>query len=431
MPRQDTVSSPPPLDAVAGRPGATRLNLIEVARGSAILAVVGLLYSPTVASIGLVATYLAFVVSGEAFARIKRAAASPPVYWGLAFLGLVIMGTVYGQASWQERWTDVLKWRTVLWFIILFALFDDERWKRRLISSFLMATGVGVTASFASLLTGISLWKSPEALLRNNVTQAMSFAIATLLCLWLARNYRWEERGRWGMLLAAAFFGANIVFVAGSRSGYVALLTGLAAFGLWSGTYKQRLALGLLLPIGTVLLVVVSPSTHMRLTQAVQEWNGGEEAAYETSMGARKLFLRHTMEIAARHWVIGVGTGGFKRAYAEQIAGKYDQNDWRSQVTGDPHNQYLAIVVQHGLPGLAIFLVWLVAMATAPAGPYRGVAMAILCGWCVTSLFSSHFRTFAEGHLVTTFLGILLAPERRSDGGLAGAASPVFEEPMS
>jgi hypothetical protein len=29
----------------------------------------------------------------------------------------------------------------------------------------------------------------------------------------------------------------------------------------------------------------------------------------------------------------------------------------------------------------------------------------------VTSLFSSHFRTFVEGHMLATFLGVLLAAE--------------------
>jgi O-antigen ligase len=403
--------------------------LIEVARGSAILALVGLLYSPTVASIGLVGCYLSFVASGEALARLKGVVSYPPVYWGLAFLGLVIVGTTYGPASWQERWTDVLKWRTVLWFILMFALFDDEQWKRRLFYSFLIATGVGVAASFFSLLSGVGLWKSPEALLRNGVTQAMSFAIATLLCLWLVWNRQWQGRTQWLLVLATLFAG-NILFVSGARSGYVALFAGVAVWGMWSVTRKQRLILGLALPIVAAVIIVLSSPVQQRVIQAVQEWNSADQAASETSIGARKVFLIHTLKIAAHHWVMGIGTGGFKRAYAEQIAGKYDPNDWRSQVTGDPHNQYLAIVVQHGLPGLMVFLIWLVAIAAAPASPYRGLAVAILCGWCLTSLFSSHFRTFAEGHLVTTFLGVLLAPAHRHDNDCCAAhnSSDVQEQ---
>ncbi len=427
MPKQDTVYSLLPLDSVADRPEANRL--VDVARGSAILALVGLLYSPTVASIGLVGCYLSFVASGEALARLKGVVSYPPVYWGLAFLGLVIVGTTYGPASWQERWTDVLKWRTVLWFIIMFALFDDEQWKRRLFYSFLVATGVGVAASFFSLISGVGLWKSPEALLRNNVTQAMSFTIATVLCLGLVWIDQWQGSVRW-LLLPAALFAGNVIFLSGARSGYAALFAGLAVFGLSQVTRKQKIAVVLVLPVLVAAMIFLSPHMQQRVTQAIEEWNNAEKAADLTSMGVRKVFYLHTMEIAARHLIVGVGTGGFKAAYAEQIAGKYDPNDWRSEVAGDPHNQYLAIVVQHGLPGLLVFVIWLGALVAAPAGPYRGLAVAILCGWCLTSLFSSHFRTFAEGHLVTTFLGVLLAPAHRQDNDRCAAhnSSDVQEQ---
>jgi putative Mn2+ efflux pump MntP len=33
----------------------------------------------------------------------------------------------------------------------------------------------------------------------------------------------------------------------------------------------------------------------------------------------------------------------------------------------------------------------------------------MLLGWCATSLLSSHFKTFSEGHLLTFFLGVMLA----------------------
>jgi O-antigen ligase len=165
---------------------------------------------------------------------------------------------------------------------------------------------------------------------------------------------------------------------------------------------------------------------QQKVSRGLYEWEHAEESATLTSMGIRKVFYTHAIAVAARHPVLGVGTGGFKNAYGEQIAGKYDPSDWRSEVASDPHNQYLAIAVPHGLVGLAIFIAWLVAVAKSQAGPpaYRGLALAILCGWCATSLFSSHFRTFAEGHLVTTFLGVLLAQGACGSDGRAPAADP-------
>ncbi|MCS6896360.1 MAG: O-antigen ligase family protein, partial [Nitrospira sp.] len=381
-------------------------------------ALVGLLYSPTVGSIGLVATYVAFIASGEAVARLKRVVMCPAVYWGAAFLGVVIAGVTYASASWQERWTDVFKWRTILWFIVLFALFDSESWKKRLLFIFLIGTGIGLVASFLGVYSGVALWKAPAALLRNNVTQSMAFAVSSLICLGAALSGECLGRWRAATLLGACLFAGNVFFVSHGRSGYVLFVVGVVVLVMWYTRPKQWIAsfLALALLLGGV--VVLSPGMQKRLIKGIDEWQHADELSQETSMGSRKVFYSHTMEIVARHPVGGVGTGGFKKAYAEQIAGRYDPDDWRSVVTGDPHNQYLAILVQHGLPGLGVFLIWLVAVGRTREGMpiYRGLALAILCGWCATSLFSSHFRTFAEGHLVTTFLGALLAPGRPNNG---------------
>ncbi|MCP9439471.1 MAG: O-antigen ligase family protein [Nitrospira sp.] len=413
MAKSDAVLIHPLLQAFAVRSAENRW--IEIARGSAIVALVGLLYSPTVASVGLIVTYLAFLASGEAYSRLKRVVACPSVYWGLAFLGIVLLGVMYGPASWPERGTDVLKWRTILWFIVLFALFDEEGWKNRLGFAFLVGTGVGLLASCLGTWVGIPLWKSPDALLRNNVTQAMAFSISAMICLWLAVTGRWTGSGRWVALAGAIGFAQNVVFVSHARSGYGVLVIGIGMLALWHARPSQRIAILLIWSVTVVAVFWLSPSMQSRLAVAIDEWTHAEELPTETSMGSRKIFLLHTVAIVAQHPFVGVGTGGFKSAYAEQIAGKYDPNDWRSAVTGDPHNQYLAVLVQHGLPGLLVFLVWLIALATTPAGSYRGLALAILCGWCLSSLFSSHFRTFAEGHLVTTFLGVLLAPHGRAE----------------
>ena len=43
------------------------------------------------------------------------------------------------------------------------------------------------------------------------------------------------------------------------------------------------------------------------------------------------------------------------------------------------------------------------------APPFRTLGLALLAGWCATSLFSSHFQTFNEGHLIALLLGVFLA----------------------
>ena len=178
-------------------PVSRYLNPIDIARVAAIIACVGLLYSPSVATIGLIAAYVAFLVGRqEAVVRFKEVIARPLGYWGLAFLGVVFIGMIYASVSWHDRWMDLYKWRTMLWMFVLLALFDEARWKERFLLTFLAATGVAVLASSFSLIAGIPIWRGAHEVLRNSGTQGMAFACAALVCVWIALEKKQVEIGR-------------------------------------------------------------------------------------------------------------------------------------------------------------------------------------------------------------------------------------------
>lgn len=386
-------------------------RLIDCARIAAIIACVGLLYSPSVATIGLVGTYVAFLFSGQAAARLKPAFARPLVYWGLAFLGMVLFGMVYASVPWVDRWTDFYKWRTLLWFIVVLAIFDEDRWKKRLLVTFLVGTAIAVVGSFVSTAGWVTFRRGPHELLRNAGTQGMAFACAALVCVWIMLEKKQLGPANWiwpvlGMLLVA-----NVIFITDARSGYAVLGVGLLFLLCWNAMWWSRglIMVGLLIAGG--LAFWVSPSMQNKMMAAVEQWTGESESTQHTSFGSRRVFYLNSLELLREHWLLGVGTGGFVQAYGDHVARKYDASDWRAEPTTDPHNQYLAIWIQQGLGGLGLFLAWIFAIVCEreTARGYHRLAVAILAGWCVTSLFSSHFRTFAEGHLLATFLGVLLA----------------------
>ena len=241
----------------------------------------------------------------------------------------------------------------------------------------------------------------------------MAFACAALICAWAILEKDLMGLVPWFCPLLGLVYVTNIVFVTDSRSGYAILGLGLCVLLSWKASWRGRtlIVAGLLLALG--LALAVSPRMYGKVQLAVTEWAHESELEGLTSFGIRRVWYFNTVEVIGEHWLVGVGTGGFPEAYREHIAGKYPSDDWRSLATTDPHNQYLGIFAQQGIGGLAVFLAWLVAVGRDRSGPpvYRNLAVAILCGWCVTSLFSSHFRTFVEGHMLATFLGVLLAAE--------------------
>ncbi len=108
--------------------------------------------------------------------------------------------------------------------------------------------------------------------------------------------------------------------------------------------------------------------------------------------------------------LLGHGLGSFPEQYRRVVSERYQ--GWKATLTADPHNQYLLILAETGLLGLAAFSWFLFSALRQPAsGPFRLVGIALLLAWCLTSLFSSHFHTFNEGHLIAIFLGVCLAPE--------------------
>lgn len=404
---------------------------INLARVSAIIAAVGVLYSPTVASVALVTAYVAFVVSGQAIVRLMQVFRRPAVYWGVVFLGVVLIGMTYASAPWSDRWIDIYKWRTILWFFVVLSIFDDERWKVWLMVMFVIVTAVALLASFVAAAEWVTFRRGAGELLRSNVTQGMGFAVATLVCFWMVMKDTLPWRMRCLGLVLGLLYIINIVFITNGRSGYVVLGLGLVVLLLGNVSPMQRFIVGLGLPVAAMLAFSLSPRMHDKITAGVNEWEHEAESASMTPMGVRRVFYVNTLEMLQDHWLFGIGTGGFRKAYDEHVANKYQPSDWRSISTGDPHNQYLAVSVQHGIAGLAVFLVWIVALARDRTSlpTYRMLAVAILCGWCMTSLFSSHFRTFAEGHLLTTFLGALLAAAPLQDQ--AEAAGDTLTRPSS
>jgi O-antigen ligase len=390
---------------------------INVARVSAIIAGIGILYSPTVASVALVATYVAFLASGQVVVRFRQVFGRPSVYWAAIFLAVVLIGMTYASVPWSDRGTDLLKWRTILWFVVLLSIFDDERWKTRLLVMFIVGTAVGLVISFVAAAGWVTLLRGPGALLRNSATQSMGFAVAALLCLWMFLEKSLQGHMRWIVPVLGLLYVANIAFITSGRSGYVILGIGCAVLLLWKAAPLRQLAVVLGLSIMAILAFSLSSRMQDYIALGVDQWVQEPESATLTNMASRRVYYQNTVEILQDHWLIGIGTGGFKQAYTEQVTRKYDPSNWRAEPIGDPHNQYLAVLTQHGIGGLAVFLVWIVAIARDMRGlpKYRKLALGLLFGWCVTSLFSSHFRTFAEGHLLTTFLGVLLSAPGMND----------------
>jgi O-antigen ligase len=415
------------LAADAARSGS---RWIELARWSTIVAACSVMISPPLANAAMALMLIGLFASGEALPRLRQACGQPLGEATLVLIAVIALAMFWADVPWRERWSAFWTWRK-LWMIpVALALFGPAQWKQRLVVSYVAVCGVAVGVSFALVMVEGRLPTMYElalsgSLLRNHSAQSMAFASAALLALWLAADTLLARRWRWVAAALAAAFVLNMAFVTPGRSGFFALavmLAALAAFNLRSGRSVLAAAVLAALLAGAMAL---SPLARDRASLALDEWRNASTQTYKTSLGMRAVIYDNTLDLVRERPLFGTGTGGFGAAYAERVRDRY--SDWRSVPTVDPHNQYLFFQAEQGILGLIAFLAFIVSglVDRGDGTRARVVAVAMLLGWCATSLLSSHFKTFSEGHLVTLFLGAMLArPVPRFDSRAATDARP-------
>ncbi|MGB4583286.1 MAG: O-antigen ligase family protein [Rhodoferax sp.] len=229
-----------------------------------------------------------------------------------------------------------------------------------------------------------------------------------------ARDRRW----RWGLGFAAALAVVNLLIVQG-RTGQLVLLV------LTGYLFIQRFRWRGVIVAGTVIAVagiVISQLPDVPVMarynegmKEIQNWQYGNKD--QTSMGLRMQYAATSLRIIAEHPLIGVGTGGFERAYGQQIAGT------AAQASNNPHNQYLLTTTQIGLPGLLLLLAMFVVLwRTSRRLPLaeqvlaRGLVLAYLVG----NLFNSFLLDHTEKLLFAWAVGLLFsglsAGRKNADG---------------
>jgi O-antigen ligase len=401
---------------------------LEVARWSTIVATCAVMVSPPVANLAMVLMLIGLLASGQAGPRLRHACLQPLGMATLMLVAVVGLAMLWAEVPWRVRWTAFESWRK-LWMIpIALALLGPAVWKQRLAIAYVGICGFAAAISFGIVVATGRLPTGTEdlagSLLRNHSAQSMAFAAATFIAMWLAADPALARRWRIAAAAVAVLLVLNMAFVTPGRSGYVALVMMLGVMATLSlRNWRSALAAAVLAALFAAAMGL-SPLARDRITLAISEWSNAATLTVPTSMGIRAVLFENTLEIVRERPLLGTGTGGFGAAYTAHVKDKY--TDWRVLPTVDPHNQYLFFLAEQGVFGLVAFLVFIVA-ALADRGDgtrWRIVAVGLLLGWCATSMLSSHFKTFAEGHLITLFLGAWLARPVPGLDGVSAVAQP-------
>jgi O-antigen ligase len=353
----------------------------------------------------------------ERWATLRR---HPVALVALGFVAVLAVGLAYGEQPRNDAFLYFRKYADLAVLGLFVTLFGDPVWRRRAVLA--LAAGLAALVVLSYLIKLGVLPPTPWArrvpvvypiVVKDSLIHGILVAFGAFLFAVLGREApKGPVRTIWFALAAAA--AANVLFVVPGRTGYIVL----AALALYLGYVWRRLAgLALVALAGAAVVGVgfaASSTLQGRLLETereAREWQ--PDVAARTSVGYRLEFYYNTLKMIRDRPLVGAGTGGFPSAYERQVAGT------AMAPAGHPHNEYLHLMVQLGIPGLvALLALFWVPWRLAPRlpGPHervlaRGLVLTIAVGCLFNSLLLDH----TEGLLFAWGLGVLfggLSPAR-------------------
>jgi O-antigen ligase len=352
-------------------------------------------------------------------ARIVRE--NPVAAMACVWLAVHALGALYSIGDPGDVVRMLGKAATFLLVPIAIAMLVNARDRRWALTAFMWAIGLTVVLSTLRWLDlmpdDMPFLKenrfSPSVVFKFHLTQNLLVAFGAFLFALRARQAATVQR-RWAWAAASIFAAGNVLVVGDGRVGQVVLLV-LLVYLVASLGNRRAMAIGgvMLATIGAAAYVVPDTTLHRRFSEGISEvlvWNLGVRSLQRTSLADRLDFYVTSAQIAAKHPILGVGTGGFPKAYEEEIAGT---DLWP---TRNPHNEYLLRAVEFGAAGVLLVLALFVIVwrHASRLGTWSEVVIArgLVITFAVAGLASTPLADHTEMLLFVWLAGVLFSGYR-------------------
>lgn len=346
--------------------------------------------------------------------------------------------------------------RTLGWFLVLglglLLLPLEPRWRQRLLETAVIATlvavGVGCWEVAPLLDAGLPSRRDLElAFLDGMMSNVNLFAGYLLLLLpWCACGAV-ELAGGWRLAAAAATAaGLALVAVLQSRAAWLALAVAVAVSGAMILRHRRQLDVaqgvqraviaGLLGSLIAAAVVGFLAFTDTPVGRAINRLVISRPHQQEgPADGGRTMVWGIAADMIADHPVTGVGAGNFTIRMHEYLDSPADASRDFSNLSSDnwihPHNDFLEVAAEHGLPGLAAFAAMFLLAALAAHRVLAGdpdpgdarlalASLAALTGHLVFSCLDFPLDRVSHQAVLAVHLAVIALVDRHQRGGSGG-----------
>ena len=323
-----------------------------------------------------------------------------------AFILLSLLGLLYSQISLLES-THTLRDYMRLAAIPMLAFYLQEQKLQSIVvkafvAAMILTLILGYLKVFAHLPIGLKY--TMGAVFKSHIKTSYFMAIAAFILSIYALHtpaHRW-----WASLLVLAMI-YYLFFLSVGRIGHISLLV-LMLYMAWHRWRIKGLWVGL---VGIFLLLALmytqSEVFSNRINLLKQDWVFYQEGNLESSsLGSRIEFYKTSLAVFAEHPWIGIGTGGFEKAYELYHSGH------NILLTDNPHNQYLKAMVELGILGLfsLMALFYLQWRYSGLLSPERSLLIrGCLLSFYIGCLLNSWLSDFTESYFYILLSALIFA----------------------
>ena len=381
-----------------------RQRFARLADGLAVALAAALPWSTSAVEILSVLLLVAIIPTLDG-SSLRRVLSTPGGGLPVAIFVLALVGMLWAfDATMAERWGGLKSFLKLLFIPLLIIHFSRSERGSWVLIGFVVSCVLLLTVSWAFVMFPglVQVWQPRIRLgvpVKDYIAQSGEFIFCAFVLAKIALD-AWRARRTElaiGLLLLAALFLFNILYISTSRTVLVVIPVLLVLFAYRYLSRRGGIIVLLAAVVAGALSWSLAPLVRTGVTDLVTDIRNYDANDPNLTSGALRIeFWKKSIEFVAAAPVIGHGTGSIRELYRQSAIGKTGAAGAHAT---NPHNQTFVVAVQFGLVGTALlYAMWLAHLLL-----FRGPDLLAWTGFVIVvqnivgSLFNSHISDFTQG----------------------------------
>ena len=233
------------------------------------------------------------------------------------------------------------------------------------------------------------------SIFQNYIIQGTILSFYSFLCLYIATK---KNSFIYYVLSFLSFI--NVLFLNDSRAAYIIILC-LASLSFYKIINNNKIRVCFLLIFLSIMFTQYASNFEKRVGNIASDAKLIESNNYNSSLGLRFIWAKIGLNNLLERPLYGYGVGSYK-VTTENYLHDFQMKDKQYFITSNPHNDFISISSQLGLPGLILFLLFLLYLIKESAG-------VLSIGASVLVIISSIFNSAFYDNMLGLFLVILIS----------------------